>query len=251
MLDKITNGGLENFRETALRGFDNRVLAKFIWVSLALGASAIGTFVPILSTVEPAQSPVNYGPILTLLGGFLVWIVVFAFMGSLVYPTRQLEAWFDRKYPRFSAREIPEYRLWEDLVASLVQSFEWGLQMAGIYVFVAVVLVSSASLHAFAESGYQLTTENTQTLTVINSFGVLLLSGAFIAAMAYWLTKNHVSPVTEHLSTPATSAFVGADFESDTTGYSPSDIQVTDGGPETREEAVHDVLSEIDQEDDS
>jgi len=248
MSDTTTKSRISAYRETVLQQHDNRSLAKIIWIALALIASGIGAFTSILVYVEPAQSSLNYGPLLTLFGGILAWVVAFAFMGSLLYPALQLEEWLDHIYPDFHATEISEYRLHDDLLASFFQTVEWGIQMAGIYVFVAMSLVASAVLAAFVESGYQISAENIQTLTILNTFGVSILSGAFIAAAAYWLAKTQAAPATEKLSTPNTTTFVSSDSERDLSQYSPSDLQVTDGGPELKEDALERELKKMREE---
>lgn len=201
-MDAIIN----RLRQTDDEPHDNRYLARIGWVLIA----AIGVFIAAygyatLTVSEPA-SELDYGPFLKTIRVSFIALAVWTFASSLVWPARKIEAWLDARYPDHAVDDL-DYSSREDLVASTVYSGLWSFRLLVAYAVIAGLTAMLSFLQAMQEAGYALESGNLETLTVLNTFALGVLTILLAGVAFFRLIEWSMAELVEEFCSPENSVF--------------------------------------------
>lgn len=201
---------------------DNRSVARFLWVALS-GVPAAVLVWPLLGTLSPTVAGEGLGGIAAFQDAAAVYLVgglAWVFIGSLVWPSRRIQAWLDDRYPDHCAEEL-DYSALNDLVGSVGLTVLYALYGGILYAGATIALTMVAVLSALNDAGYPLEPAEVTQLTVVNSFAIATLAIILAGVASWWLINRLVGSFVAELSTPENNTFVF---------HGPDDRALTDGG---------------------
>lgn len=201
MRDTIINA----LRQDGEESYDNRALARLLWVVLTLaGFMAVYGVLGELIVPAASTSSIPDGAIQTWAKVTFALAAVGIFVASLVWPARKIEAWLDGHYPEHAVEESLDYSLRRDLLASTLLGGLWGFRLAVGYAMLAIILAMASVHSAIAESGYPLSPEEVTQLTVLNSFAIATLTTLLAGVGFLWLINWGLKDLVDETLTPAT-----------------------------------------------
>lgn len=215
--------------QAAVERKGNREVAKVVWFVGAFVAAivAAGAVALTISVPSSEQAAIQVQPLLAALRVYFGAVVAGVFMASLMYPTRYVESLLDDRFPDGAAPPL-RYDPVRDLADSVVRAIRWAVLCGAAYAATVLAVHALNLIIVFEQAGgASLSSPTVESLTVLNSAALLILSAAIIGAGLWWLVYAHLDPVLEDVTSADASAMR---LVADDHAIDDQDPAATDGG---------------------
>lgn len=200
MQDTIINA----LRQSEGEQLNNRTLARFLWLIGSM-VFLFGGFVLHRELVFPDQGSTSV--VVGIIGALLLWVAIWIFVSSLVWPTLQVEAWLDEHYPDHTADPLSNYQIRRDILASASVAGLWGMRLLVGYAMILAILPMFRWYAAIADAGFSITDASVKQLTVVNSLAIGTLS-VLLAGIGMWVLINWwIKPDVREFTSVSSSAY--------------------------------------------